>query len=814
MQERREPEQVSGKKNSGASEFFRALVGDRRRANERLLAMIAGVAFGLCAYFFGRCELLFATYPLGVALLCAANRHVPYILIGLCLSAGATSIAPAVVISAYLALAVIRIFTRLVIDVGAKKETCEASASPTELAERLKVRYSELFFESIYLRMASSCLGAFCLSLYAVIAGGFRYYDLFGVFFGMVAAPVATFIFSSYFEKELRGTRLHDVACLCLLAAVCYSLRSVTFFGVYIGAFVAFFATLCVGRRRGILSGCLAGLCLGLAFRPIYAPLFILEAAAAGVLWNISALAAATAGCVVGMIWGVYVNGLSSLSELLPALLCGTMVFGAADKLELISSNPELIRLRHEDTTALQLLVRDEMNRSDESCMKRLSRMFGELAESFYNLSDRLRRPGSLDLRRMCDGVFDKHCHDCPRREVCWGVEYGSTLEVLNRLTADLHMKARADISAAPEYLRSRCTSLPFIISDINENCARLTEHALMCDRTGVFALDYDGISQILSEALESGRENYIIDEGTADRVADQLKKLRFGFGGVIAYGGRRKSIAVKGLDPSRAKLAVGELRTHLEKVLGLPLGEPTFTPVGSKLDMTVSSRQRFYAEQYSYSINAAGREGASSVCGDTVSGFTTDGDYFYTLLSDGMGSGKEAAFTSRVCSMFLEKMLLAGNRSETSIKLLNSFMSERDGGARHESSATVDLLEFDLLDGRIAVIKSGAAPTFVLRSGNCFKLSARTVPLGIIDRPDSERLHFEIEPGDRVVMVSDGVTQSRDDCAWLIGLLGDFGDTDDASRLARRISERARAEGSEDDITAVVIEIGAAEKS
>ncbi len=806
MQERREPDRVSGKKNGGAPEFLRALVGDRRQANERLLAMIAGVTFGLCAYFFGRCELLFATYPLGIALLCAANRHLPYILVGLCLSAASTGIAPAVVIAAYLALAVIRVFTRLVIDVGAKRERDQPT--PTEAAERLRARYAELFCESVYLRMASSCLGAFCLSLYSVIAGGFRYYDLFGVFFGMVAAPVATFVFSSYFEKDLRGTRLHDVACLCLLAAACFALRSITFFGVYIGAFVAFFATLCIGRRRGILSGCIAGLCLGLAFRPIYAPLFILEAAAAGVLWNISALAAATAGCVVGMIWGVYVNGLASLSELLPALLCGTMVFGAADKLALISSNPELIRLRSEDTTALQLLVRDEINRSDESCMKRLSLMFGELAESFYNLSDRLRRPGSLDLRRMCDGVFDKHCRDCPRREVCWGVEYSATLEVLNRLTADLHMKARTDITATPEYLRARCSSLPFIISDINESCARLTEHALMCDRTGVFALDYDGISQILSEALESGRENYIIDEVTADRVSDLLKKLRFGYGGVIAYGGRRKSIAIKGLDPSRAKLAVGELRERLEEVLGLPLGEPTFTPVGSKLDMTVSSRRRYSAEQYGYSINAGIREGAPNVCGDTVSGFTTDGDYFYTLLSDGMGSGKEAAFTSRVCSMFLEKMLVAGNRSETSIKLLNSFMSERDGSARHESSATVDLLEFDLLDGRIAVIKSGAAPTFVLRGQNCFKLSARTVPLGIIDRPDAERLPFEVEPGDRIIMVSDGVTQSRDDCAWLVGMLADFGDTDDAQRLARRIAERARAEGSEDDITAVVVEI------
>ncbi len=800
MHQKSGPEISAGKKTNWSADLFRVIVGDRSQANDRLISVIAGVAFGLMAYFFGSCELLFATYPLGVALLCAADRHLPYIFAGLCFSASATTLDPVVCISSYSAIVVIRIFTRLLVD-----RTLPSERSP-DTVERLREGYRLLFSENVYLRMASACLGAFCLSLYAVVAGGFRYYDLFGVFFALVAAPAATFVFSSYFDRSLKGTRLRDLSTLCLLVALVYSLRELTFFGVYVGAFAAFFVTLFIGRRRGILFGCLAGLCLGLAFKPIYAPLFILEAAAAGVLWNVSALAAATAGCVVGMIWGVYVNGLSALSELLPALLCGAMVFGAADKLSLLTSSPELIRAKEEDCASLELLVRDGINRSDEASMKRLSSMFAELAESFYNLSDRLRRPAVLDLRRMCDGVFDKHCAECSRHELCWGVEYGATLDVLNRLTADLHTKARTDLSSIPEYLKGRCEALPQIISQINENCARLTEHALMCDRTGVFALDYDGISRILSEALESGRANYIIDDGCAERVVSCLKRLRFAYSGVIAYGGRKKSVAIKGLDPSRARISVGELREKLEEAVGSPLAEPVFTPVGSKLDVTVSSRRRYRADCHSYSISAT-EGGSTSVCGDSVVSFDTDGDYFYCLLSDGMGSGKEAAFSSRVSCMFLEKMLSAGNRSETAIKLLNSFMSERDGSARHESSATLDLLEFDLLDGRIAAIKSGAAPTYVLRGQNCFKLKSRTVPLGIIDRADTERLPFEIEGGDRVIMISDGVTQGREDCAWLITLLATFG-KEVPERLARRIAERARAEGSDDDITAVVVEI------
>ncbi len=809
MQEKRDSAATAEKNGWTLKELFEALIGDRERANERLIGVISGIAFAIAAYFLGKCELLFSVFPLGVALLCAADRRVPWIYAGLCLSAKGTGISVPVVITTYSVILVVRIMSRFLIDtVKPTKRSAVSKQGADGAAEKILGIYRRFFCESVYLRMASACIGAFCLSLYAIIMGGFRYYDLFGVFFSMVTAPVATFVFAAHFDAELKGTRIHDVGTVGLLAAVTYALRGVTFFGVYVGAFLAFFVTLCVGRRRGMLAACVTGLCLGLALDPAYAPLFVLEAAAAGVLWNISALAAATAGCVVGAIWGVYVNGFGALSLLLPALLCGAMVFGAADRLSLITEKPELVRIKTEDKSALESRLYEQINASDEACVGRLSEMFSELATAFYDLSDRQRRPSAIDLRRMCDGVFNKYCGECPRRELCWGIEYSSTLEVLNKLTSDLHMKARAELDSTPEYLRERCCVIPQIVTEINENCAKLTEHALLCDRTGVFALNYDGVSKLLSEALESGRADYIIDECSAESVGTSLKKLRFSFDGVLVYGGRRKTIAVKGLDASRSKIGIKDIKEALEEAVGIPLADPIFTPNGSRFDMVATTKRSYSASSCSYSLNAVGCDGR--FCGDTAESFETCGDYFYSLVSDGMGAGKEAAFTSRIASMFLEKMLCANNKSETSVKLLNTFMSERDGDARYECSVTLDLLEFDLLTGRMAMLKSGAAPTFVKRGGNCFKLSSKTLPLGIIETPDIKRIRFDAEPGDKIIMVSDGVTGSRDDCPWLVAMLNSESFAGMSSdELARRIAERARAEGSEDDITVSVIDIG-----
>ena len=68
---------------------------------------------------------------------------------------------------------------------------------------------------------------------------------------------------------------------------------------------------------------------------------------------------------------------------------------------------------------------------------------------------------------------------------------------------------------------------------------------------------------------------------------------------------------------------------------------------------MTLEAAQRFKAE-YAASSDTKKDE---KFCGDMICMFDNDSDYFYSLISDGMGSGKEAALTSRLCGIFLKKM-------------------------------------------------------------------------------------------------------------------------------------------------------------
>jgi len=212
---------------------------------------------------------------------------------------------------------------------------------------------------------------------------------------------------------------------------------------------------------------------------------------------------------------------------------------------------------------------------------------------------------------------------------------------------------------------------------------------------------------------------------------------------------------------------------------------------------------------KYAVSVGRCSIAKKGERCGDSITSFPGDGGYFYTLISDGMGSGGEAAATSGISAMFLERLLGSGCSLSASLEMLNSFLARRNT----ECFTTVDLMEADLITGELRFIKSGAAPSFVLRDGRLFRLAAKTVPVGIVTPFDAEQLKFTAREGDFIIMISDGAVPDGEDPAWLYEMLCgkeqllvpgcDLGDV--ADRLTAIAANRC---GYSDDVTVGIAEI------
>jgi len=121
-------------------------------------------------------------------------------------------------------------------------------------------------------------------------------------------------------------------------------------------------------------------------------------------------------------------------------------------------------------------------------------------------------------------------------------------------------------------------------------------------------------------------------------------------------------------------------------------------------------------------------------------------------------------------------------------------------------------MLEIDLIYGRTTFLKSGAAISFVKRGEDIFRIRSKTVPIGLMKNLDAEKTDFEIEEGDLIIMLSDGIVGADEDLGWLLALLGKPL-PDSLDECAKEIISRAcKAVGLRDDMTVSLIKIKKAE--
>lgn len=778
---------------------------------------LRALTFGVFALLLGTREMLFETYPLAFALLASSARQTPFVLLGLIISAwsgGEFSLPKVVGACATVAL---RIFVKFFLD---KDE----NAQPRGRNLGMISVFSTIFSEHTYLRMMSGAVGVFFIGIWKIIEGGFRFYDLFAAIFYLILTPVATWLFSPYFNLSERRDRekkafavtpteerFYDISCALLICSLIFSLDSASFAGLSLPILIALSMTL-YASRKGVLYGVLAGLVFGVSFSTVYAPMFAFCAIAYASINKLSRFGAGIASCIAGLVWGIYVGGLSSLGTVFPSLFTASMIYCTAERINIFDdierffTPEESSKIEIDDFSAQTLVAEQRVNLQDEK-LKSISDAFSTLSEIFYNLSSKLKRPTMLDLRTICEENFEKLCDTCENREICFGAEYGSTLDAMKKMTVQLHSTGFADEKKLSDSFKKRCSHTKEIVENVNRACAIATKKAFQNEKTEIFAFDYDAIAKILNDAIAENEEEFRADTTMSKKIARAIAEEGYGDHNVVIFGKRKLKILARGLDLSDKTGDITKLKDRLEQTARVALCDPTFELAFGSVNMQIEARRAFSAE----SAFATASSDGETVCGDTVSIFENKNDYLYALISDGMGTGKSAALTSEMCSVFLRNMLNAGNRMETSLRMLNSVLRAKGSKSEMECSATVDLLQFDLYSGALMLVKSGAAPTFVLRRGNVFKLSSPSFPIGILRALDAKQIDISCEDGDVVVMVSDGATREGDDCAYLTEMLRDPRIAGEApSKIADKIIRRARAERdiANDDISVVVIKV------
>ena len=660
-------------------------------------------------------------------------------------------------------------------------------------------RRTALFEESLAVRCAL-CAGAVAVcSAAAVVYHGNVYRAVAASVLAGCVAPLLCIGFDGVFLRGKDRVRFgYFVAAASF--ALAWALSGIGIFGFSVGALFVMLCAVWGAWCLRLPDAVLYSLAVSLAMPLAFVPSVLLATVAFGMLKKYSAVVASCVAGAVALSFAVGANGLSSLSVCGAEYIVASALSVPLAKLGLFDRLLETVTGEIPAEPESEAVMPDELQKHIDRTrlsVSALGKCFTSLGQLASTVSRALSAPSETEAREKVARAFDRACANCREQSRCFGGDYAALADYQRTLTSLVRSGNDLRGAKVPGEIMSRCPRLPLILKTISPD--RVGEGELggggKCD---VFARDFTAAGEMLSEMSDRLGLDMRVDSSASRTLREALALIGVHCESVRVYGERMKYTELRGVDPSLMQAGSDEIRRCAEGALGVRMTEPRIALDGDTLRIVMQAGQRLRV-----SVGRASTSASQEACGDSTAAFAGDDGYFRCILSDGMGSGTEAAFTAGTVTLFLERLLSAGVKLDASLGLVNRFLRER----HLECSATVDLMELDLISGDARFVKSGAAPSFVLRGGRLFKLRSRTVPIGILPTADAEAITFRVETGDRVVMLSDGVTGTSEDCPWLYDLLCK-GASGDLTATARRIADEAAKRGS-DDVSVIVMRIG-----
>ncbi len=337
----------------------------------------------------------------------------------------------------------------------------------------------------------------------------------------------------------------------------------------------------------------------------------------------------------------------------------------------------------------------------------------------------------------VCE-VEEKVCAKCKKRFVCYGRKFDETNDIFYSLAFE--KMNGYDNSFKKELLSKRCESAEKIMNYISRNtCVLEREKDGYRDAAEIISSVASNIKipetdvylkRYLEEKGEKEPETAVITENGAKKII--LK-------GKTAILPEKKQLEneISEIYKTKFRLISEEREDGYKFVF---INEPKFKTV--------------------YSSAAEGK-GGNEICGDSVLGFETKDGKYYAIISDGMGSGAAAKADSLLTVKLLKTMLSKSFDGKTAMRAVNSALARKNETA---SFATVDMLAFNLHNGKAEFIKSGAAPSFVKRGNTVYEIMSSTLPAGLSSGGEYDKTSFTLKNGDLVIMMSDGVFEGFSD--------------------------------------------------
>ncbi|MCX7569606.1 stage II sporulation protein E [Tumebacillus sp. DT12] len=413
--------------------------------------------------------------------------------------------------------------------------------------------------------------------------------------------------------------------------------------------------------------------------------------------------------------------------------------------------------------------------------IREVSSVFQELSHTFSQISGTVESaPQDEVMNQTFDTVAKQVCANCFKKEQCWDKNFYQTyramFDTVTLIDIDGHVKA----SDMPPELKKVCVKtdqlLPALHRAVEMVKRDMQWQGQLAESRDMVAAQLAGISGIMGDLAQEIRKENHVSADHEEHIVAALEHLGLSI----------RSVDIVSLDVGKVEIEVTSTGSGSadegEKLIAPLLSEiigENIVVSGKRhwedengVTMTLSSAKLYNIET---GVASAAKDGRMH-CGDSFTSLDVGNGKFAVAVSDGMGNGERAMQESSAAIRLLQQLLKAGFDEQLAIKTVNSVLLLR---SKDEIFTTLDLALIDMFTAKAEFLKIGSAPSFIKRGGQVLTISGENVPIGILQEIDIQTVEQELQEGDLLILMSDGIfdapKHTDDKEGWLAKRIQEF---------------------------------------
>ena len=496
-------------------------------------------------------------------------------------------------------------------------------------------------------------------------------------------------------------------------------------------------------------------------------------------------LAAAAAGAIFGMD--------KTMISFMADLLIGSVIFMALPLNRIMQRiKPRRTKLTGSDPTEV-FAGRLEL----------VGSTMGELKYAVEKTAETLDKSVNRDVSSVYNSACDQICKNCRYNMKCWGEEYNDSVRLMNGFIKLLRGGDKLTPDDFTGFLSFRCTKKQQLCDSINRKYEDFVAAGQMNRRVREMRSVLTHILDTTEKLFVSMSEEFgttVTYDRTASLKAERILE-RCGLTSPKAVARVIDgNMCIEAYGDGELACTAEELGDIMIEALQREFDLPTILHFGKRVRVTLFQQATYGVKSAACQLSRR-KDGSN---GDFVTGYIDGRGSYYSIISDGMGSGTRARIDSAFACGLLTKLLESGVSVETAIDMLNTSLLVKSSD---ESFATLDICQIDLYTGKTRIFKAGGADTFVRSGRKVTKISGSGLPIGISYTASVDAKSFTAGEDDIIIMTSDGADLTEQ---WLEQAFEkDSGKNLD--ELVKTIAGAAKfncEKGREDDISIVALQI------